>query len=155
MEKNIKLPKHLDYKKVQIYGTPYASEWEERSGTNYLYLCRARDTDDVDGGSSYWKTGLFTGGNVELGTIHYRMFPINNVNGKGEYNDDFSVGYDELQLIRLPCVFFTRDDVLDTGTVIGFYDDGSCAVLTGGVSSVIKIEASKIRYISDILEMEG
>lgn len=154
MEHTIKLPKHLNYKNVSNGGIPEPAFWAVDSGKEYQYLCRARDNDNDGNTFSYWKTGLFAGGHVELGSIQYRIFDICSTDGKSKYNDEYTLKYDEVQFIEIPCIFFGCNDVPYTGYVIGFYKDGSCAVMMPGDTAVTKVEASKVKYISDILEME-
>lgn len=153
MEKTIKLPKHLDYKKVDIDGAPDITLWTEMSRKDYLYLCRARDEGE-DRAFSYWRIALFVGGSVNLGNIQYYVHTISVDTSKYSYDDNYSSKYDEVQFIEIPCVFFRGDAIPYTGTVVGFYKDGSCAVIPSGETAITKIEASKVKYSSDILEME-
>ena len=158
MEHTIKFPKNIDYKKVNIYAIPEVGLWAVMSGKDYKYLCRARDNGE-GGNPSYWRVGLFVGGNVELGSIQYRIYPVNDTGDKDVYDDDYAVRYDEAQFIGIPCIHFNDGGELFEGEVVGFYKDGSCAVVPVGdlgierIEKIEKIEPSKVRYLSDILEM--
>jgi hypothetical protein len=153
MEHTIKLPTNLDYKKVRPHAIPEVSLWAVMSGKDYKYLCRARDNDEGDY-ISHWSVGLFVGGNVELGSIQYRIYPVDDTRDKAVYNDECAVRYDEAQFIGIPCIYFDDGGEPFKGEVVGFYKDGSCAVVPTGDLDIYKIEPSKVRYVSDILEME-
>lgn len=153
MEHTIKLPTNLNYKKVNLHEIPEVGLWAVMSGKDYRYLCRARDNGE-DSTPAYWRVGLFVGGNVELGSIQYRIYPVNDTGDKDVYDDDYAVRYDEAQVIGIPCIYFDDGGEPFKGEVVGFYKDGSCAVVPCGDLGVNKIEPSKVRYVSDILEME-
>lgn len=152
MEHTIKLPKNLNIGSLNSNGVPESDSWASMSGKKYLYLCRARDVHDT--GTSYWAIALFAGGSVNLGVTQYHVFSLTANEGKWKYDDDYTIRYDEAELVTVPCIYFDEDTECLKGEVIGFFKDGDCAVVKAGDMQVIKLEPSKVKYISDILDME-
>lgn len=156
MEHTIKLPKKLNIGKLSVNFVPGTGSWASVSGKKYLYLCRARDGQDSEGTmGSYWTVGLFAGGSVNLGVVQYHVFSVSVADeGKWKYDDDYTIRYDEAELVTVPCIYFDEDTECLKGEVIGFFKDGDCAVVKAGDCAVVKLDPSKVKYISDILEME-
>jgi hypothetical protein len=155
MEHEIKLPKNLNIGKLSVNFVPETGSWASVSGKKYLYLCRARDRQDTEGTmGTYWVVGLFAGGEVKLGKLQYRILSINTSNDKPSYSDEYTIAYDEAELVTVPCIYFDEDTECFKGEVIGFFKDGDCAVVKAGDLRVIKLDPSKVKYISDILDME-
>lgn len=155
MEQTIKLPKNLNIGKLSVNFVPETGSWASVSGKKYLYLCRARDSTDSEYAMSpYWTVGLFAGGEVKLGKLQYRILGINTSKDKPSYSDEYTIAYDEAELVTIPCIYFDEDTECFKGDVIGFFKDGDCAVVKVGDCKVIKLDPSKVKYISDILDME-
>lgn len=156
MEHTIKLPKNLNIGKLSADIVPGPATWVSVSGKKYLYLCRARDVRDSEGTMcSYWSISLFAGGSVNLGVVQYHVFSLTANEGKWKYDDDYTIRYDEAELVTVPCIYFDDEDTeCLKGEVIGFFKDGDCAVVKAGDMKAIKIDPSKVKYISDILDME-
>lgn len=152
MENTIKLPKTLKAFSLPTRGVPEEGSWQNYTRKNYINLCRVRDV--VDTTFPTWSIALFAGGEVRLGTRRYRALPINTNDGKKFYDDDYSIPYDEAELVSIPCVYFDNDAELSKGEVIGVFKDGRMAVADICDGEVLAIESSKVKYISDILEME-
>lgn len=155
MKHTIKLPKKLNIGKLSVNFVPEPATWASVSGKKYLYLCRARDAQDSEGTiGTYWAVGLFAGGSVNLGVTQCHVFSVTADEGKWEYDDDYTIRYDEAELVTVPCIYFDEDTECLKGEVIGFFKDGDCAVLKDGDLRAIKLDPSKVKYISDILDME-
>ena len=155
MEHTIKLPKHLNIGKLSVNFEPGPATWVSTSGKKYIYLCRARDAQDSEGTMGpLWAVGLFAGGSVNLGVVQCHVFSVAVNEGKWKYNDDHTIRYDEAELVTVPCIYFDEDNECLKGEVIGFFKDGDCAVVKAGDMQVIKTDPSKVKYISDILDME-
>lgn len=155
MEHIIKLPKKLNIGKLSVNFEPEPATWVSTSGKKYLYLCRARDAQDSEGTmGTHWAAGIFAGGSVNLGVVQCNVFSVAVTEGKWKYDDDYTIQYDEAELVTIPCIYFDEDNECLEGEVIGFFKDGDCAVVKAGDMQAIKLDPSKVKYISDILDME-
>lgn len=155
MEHTIKLPKNLKVNMLDSRDVPEEGSWQNITSKKFINICRARDrqySESVTG--SYWSVGLFAGGSVNLGALQYHVFSVRADEGKWKYDDDYTIRYDEAELVSIPCIYFDEDTECLKGEVIGFFKDGDCAVVKAGDMQVIKLDPSKVKYISDILDME-
>ena len=153
MNHTVKLPTNLNANKLSTTGIPDEGSWIDLSREKYLHLCRARDTEQSCSFGG-WSIGLFAGGEVKLGELRYCILSIDTSKDKPLYPDEYAIPYDEAELVTIPCIYFDEDTECLKGEVIGFFKDGDCAVVKAGDMQVIKIDQSKVKYISDILEME-